>query len=1424
MTTENWDSFNSLPGSGQQNFEKLCRALIRRQYGRHGQFAALANQPGVEFHLKLEENCAIGDSGRWFGWQCRWYDLPRGRALGSARRKKIEKAIAITVRVLPQLTDWVLWTRYPLTQGDQKWFYGIKTSMRLCLNTASDVEDLLNGEGLLFRSTYFGELVLTPDLMAELHTRHVARVRQRWLPDAHQPVNAERSLRRILGESSSWEQLPEVASRLKAAVTSIIKGISKVPASLKDDVARFRETAEEVALLLTDIYQLLCEGDLDLLRQRLDQRHLISTKGLGVLLHRLRACRNHLIFSVTNALADITLGGHLLDEVDSLLGTRIIAVLADAGGGKTQLAAELTAPSTHRPAGVLLYGQDLHAGQNLDHLASNVIIPCSGVKVPSMEALLAAVDAAGQRARKRLPIVIDALNEAEDPRDWKGPLASLGEMLQRYPYVLVVCTLRTGARQVLEHRPWLRRSENSPDRMTFADDALPDQMERLEIPNFEHDTMAAIERYFRYFKIDSGDADIPIELLSHPLTLRLFCEVTNGTRSEVVGIECMPSSLSALFDKFLDQAAARIANLAPRAHRYYAQDVRSAFYEIGMSLWQQASREVSEIDLRERLRDADRSWDQSIVRALEQEGIILRVPGQTPGQLNVMAVYDALGGHMIADAVLSDHGHNEINTWLALPKIRTMLHGNHDELHPLASDIFRSLVGLVPRRHHQQQLWVLLDEPLRTEGLRLTALLEAEYLDVKTVQALAELIVQPSAKSGDLLVRLYRTRGASLHPLNAVFLDSLLRPMAMADRDLRWTEWIRENKDGLRDDLRSLEDRWQQYPNRRNNSDTLRARWVMWTLTTTIRTFRDHATRALYWFGRGNPTALFELTSSSLEINDPYVAERMLAASYGVAMARHIDENANEFVTTELLPFARRLYELMFAKCAPYSTTHLLSREYARRLIKLAVYHDRKLLSNTEKVRLEPPFQEGGLRVWLESENIRDSVREIASPFRMDFENYTIGYLVPERRNYDYEHLEYQKVRNQILWRIEQFGWSVEKFGHIDRQIASEHSGMRMGDDWGKTERYGKKYSWIAYYEMAGFRQDEGKIERDDDGRTWAVDIDPSFPSPTPVARPIIKDFLGSKNSMPQEWVKRGAVPELAPYLRFTKICGQNGPWITLDAFVSQEDNKRGRRIFCFVRSFLIQRNDLRAFLKHLKNQHKGGGWLAEKPNVTYTFAGEIPWCDTFPKNGMNKFTFVTQERVVKVRRKRAFHYLDGKKISLTPADQVLYPILEENCRLRSVPPALSQEDIKRIKIRWMMIEEDEVRRTLMHFNALIPVRDFAWEARSLENESVHGTTLAKELAHDLRFVGKPQTLDLFTKDGTRATISVADREDYFNSQHLFLIKKRFLEQYLKKRKMTLVWVIWGERELSTKLLNKLSEKGERPDMPYKVFQIIKHL
>ena len=58
--------------------------------------------------------------------------------------------------------------------------------------------------------------------------------------------------------------------------------------------------------------------------------------------------------------------------------------------------------------------------------------------------------------------------------------------------------------------------------------------------------------------------------------------------------------------------------------------------------------------------------------------------------------------------------------------------------------------------------------------------------------------------------------------------------MSVADRDLTWTEWVRTNADAISEDIQHLARSWRQRPTR-SAADRLRARWVLWALTTTAR-------------------------------------------------------------------------------------------------------------------------------------------------------------------------------------------------------------------------------------------------------------------------------------------------------------------------------------------------------------------------------------------------------------------------------------------------------------------------------------------------------------------------------------------------------------------------------------------------------------
>ena len=1381
MSSLDWTKFNSLAGDKAQNFENLCRALIRLHFGKYGRFSAFKNQPGVEFHLKLSESCqTLGNPPRWYGWQCKRHSQTQSGDLNAASKRDIEDSLDKTEQHLPELTDWVLWTPYTLSRRDQKWFSELQTNFTLHQWTEQEIETYLSGPGLILRGTYFGELIVTPEELEQQHRESIQLIKDRWLQPVHQSVKAERTIRRMLGEPGSWDQLIAVGERLKKAIDVISGSLEGIDLELAKTVKRFSATCSAFADTLLSFHRVLADGDLDFIQQRLRERKTLIDREIQTTPRRLSALNLPIALDVTNAMDDIHTAQEILDNVEESLGVGLVALLADAGGGKTQVAAQLTATQENRPAGVLLHGRNLHRGQTLDNFVGGFSL--NGNPLNSMEKLLAAIDAAGKRARCRLPVIIDGLNEAENPKDWKAPLATLGETVKRYPNVIVVCTLRTGEHQRGDNMG--RYQSQTDSRESFAVMALPCDVRKIESEGFGVDTNDAIERYFRHFKIDPGEAEIPVEFFRHPLTLRIFCEVTNPSRKSEIKIDYFPASLSSLFEKYVENACERISQMPNLSYSYTAEDVDKAIYKLGLELWRVRQREIGEEDFRKAVSDTGRDWNSSIVNLLTQEGLIFRNPGSEPHEYVITPVYDDFGGFIIARALLSKHINDRGFIWLNDEDTIQSFQGENS--HTLSTDIFGALGTLFPRRMYHTQLWKVVPASFRDVALRVATNLDAEYLDQDTINAIRELLCNNPKKENRLFFRLWRTRGAVNHPLNADFLDSILRPMSVARRDLSWTEWVRHDISEKINDILGIELKWKENLSDRTSSDRLHAKWLMWLLTSTNRNLRDVATRALYWFGRGEPKALFEETIRSLEINDPYVPERMLAASYGVAMALHVTLQEMTFKNKTLLNYAKQLYESLFAKGVKFSTTHCLIRDYSSRTIELAAVHNSNSFSHKKISRSTPPFTDGGLRQWGESKYSDKYSHHSGSPFRMDFENYTIGGLVPDRNNYDYEHEGYRKIRAQILWRIEQLGWSSELFKTVDDAIESEERfPSRLGRDERKTERYGKKYSWIAYYEMVGLQNDLGTIGQNEEERTSDVDIDPSFPVQVHKERIINIDFLGAPDIETEEWITNGSSPDMIPYFQLPRLLSEDGPWIMLDGFVTQQDEDRGRSSFCSIRSFIVDNKHADSFLDHLDRQDLSKIWLPPKPSILYTFAGEIPWCSTFPDNGFIEFSLVIKEELVRVREARPEIYIDGEK--LTRSEEV--DNTEDQKQIN---------DNKSVKIEFRQVVEefDKIKQECVTYEVLIPVSDFAWEGyHSVVNDAGHATTLAKEIALELNLIGQPQTFDLFEKNGKRATLCISDRDnDYYNNQSMFFISEGLLANYLKSNDYSLIWIVWGDR------------------------------
>lgn len=1347
-----WSTFETLPGAATTNFEMLCRGIIRRHYSQFGTFRALANQPGVEFHLRLTNACDLGAPPQWFGWQCKWYDVENGENIGAARRQQIKESVEKTEKHLRGITDWILWTRHILTKSDQDWFYALSTGMKLHLWSGIDVDDRLAGPAAILRETHFGQLVLTPESLKALHDQAVAPIRQRWLPEVHQVVDAEREVHRTLGEIEAWSILRDIQKELDDDIEGIDANLGSVPAPFNADLQKVIDRGRDASAALAEAYDLLSRGRYELIEAAI--KDFKPSKNEQRLLRQLRSGRFQSALYVTNLLADMTRAERMMSELREALEQRLVIVVADAGCGKTQMSAQLTAATTQRSAGLLLRGKQLGAGQDLNELAHKTTI--RGTRVESFESLIAAVDAAAERQGTRLPIVIDGLNEAEDPRDWKDQLASLNVLLSNHANIQIICTLRS----------------------TFVEEALPEGLELLEIPGFNEDLHQAIWRYFNFYKIDPADAELPFELLNHPLTLRMFCDVTNPERKQPVGVGAIPASLTNLFDQHLDQVAKRVAELSPASKRIFQADVHEALNKIGMALWDTKAREIDTVELRKLLGDEAAPWDQSLVAALENDGILFREPGTRSGRGSISILYDALAGHVIANSLLDEYSGSDFGRWIRNRKTEKALLSNREakparidaaigyitsrlsddfkrkvwhfrnrmrasrrrDNHPVAYDIFRALVGLTPYKTNRKQLWPYLLGDLRTDAIVEAAYIDGALLDHETVSQIAELVRRPSNRHRDLLNRLFVTRAAVAHPLNADLLDSILRPIPIPDRDLRWSEWIRRREDSSKD-LQRLQKRWKA-GNMKGKSDLLRARWVMWTLTSTNRSLRDNATYALYQFGCSDPANLFLLAIGSLEINDPYVPERMLAVCYGVAMSLWADPKGAK-VRDGLPAFAKIITEKMLAPNAPHSTCHALTRGYATGIITLAWKIDPNCISaetlawlTPSQNRLPSPFPPA-----LEIKDSQVSGAEYA--MGMDFQNYTLGRLVKGRSNYDFENASYKEIRRQIEYRIVNLGYSSARFKSIDNMIGSDRH-YAANRDKGKTDRYGKKYAWIAFFEMYGLQFDKGELQDHRERRPSDVDIDPSFPEAEKVFQPDLADIFGSAPIALREWLANGPTPDYSRYLQPAEIDGVPGPWVLLQGFIEEAAKTDNRRVFSFLRGIVVNRSSVSSVLNIFSSiEYPGNHAIPDPMEDHYIFAGEIPWSQQFA-TGLRD----TNGNAVRDTRE-AFDYHDGKE--------------------------------------WVEGVEVEV-----------PVCRFGWESYHSELNQVSGVNVpAPSLCESLGLSNRKGEWDFYDPSGRIATLYREFKDETIQANLLY-IRADLMAEYLGDE-FDLLWFVWGERSLHYK-------------------------
>lgn len=1276
-----WDRFLELPGDSRRNFEVLCREVIRRNYGSLGSLRTRKQQPGVEFHLRLENSSpALGEVGRHWGWQCRWYEpdafYKDKSRLRKDQRDKIEEAIKKSAEHVEGLTDWVLCTREKLSAPDERWFNGLRTQFTLHHWDEETLEGLLSGPAEVLCETWFGELVLDQLTLVARRRQALAPIEYRYVEELHVRTPPERNLWSVL---AGPELVPRLADQISHLQRVRLGRGSPLDAEQAELVGRVTDAVGAARERLGDLLAVLEAGRLpeakevraaageevleaDLFEEihQLDPHHPPSW-GFGQAERTLQSTRSFLF------------------RLAEGLELPMLVLPGAAGAGKTHLAAHLTGPD-EAPRGLLVLGRQFGASIADEDLAR--FSDLGG----DLEQLLESLEALGAREGRRVPLVVDGINESDDPSAWRDFLPRLRVRLEALRHVVALITVRP----------------------TYMEMALPQGVHWVDLAGFVGVEEIAVDRYFDFYKIRADATALEWWRPSDPLLLSIFCRTVNPTRERTIESAELPGSLTEVFESYLHELFSRVAI----AMEMTVEEVGDKALVLAREFFESGARHLERAAVETALGDRERGWRNSLRFQLENEELLSR---EVFGEVEqVVWSYDLLAGHLIARSLLADYRPEEIAAEPLASKILD---------HPLAEDIVAGLAGLLGARREEPAAVFTNTSRLAHQTALASVRLPAVSLGDATVASIVAAFRESPAEVLEAISSLSLRPG---HPLNATVLDLLLGGLAVWERDLLWSEWVRHNADTIGARIAQLEQRWKA--GEKSEDDGAALAWLTWLLTTTNKPLRDRVIRALHHLGRLDPAALFARTIDFLGSNDRAISEGLLAAAYGVAMAAQEPDSP---ALPAVLELAGELSSRLLGDSASEPTWHWLIREYAYRIVQLAGWlSDEELEAPTASAQPPLPAPDEEVRSF---ESGGPDWESVDGAFGMDFRNYTIGRLAPGRSNYDFDDPNFRQISGEIRARVAELGWTPDRFEEIDGEIAERSSGRSV--DPNKLERYGKKYSWIGFYEAAGRISDAGQLYTEalthEGWRISDIPIDPSFPQTKKMPPTELPEWV-VESGEDEEWARHGEIEVPDHLLRFRAEDGTG--WIAIDGYLRQNPEDSRRKVFCFIRG-LLACEGWESVEAYLDEHPIGPDSVPDNATDYYCFAGEAPWSPTFD-------SWATAE------------------------DGAVTPQTEQLGRQQDGP----------------VVEQLAV--------------GFGWESyHSTLNDADIGSLPSKAFAHFVGLRKLPDFAEFVDPDDRPAAKSLSlGLPDW--QGHLLYVREDLLEAYCAERGGEWGWIVWGEREV----------------------------
>lgn len=917
-------------------------------------------------------------------------------------------------------------------------------------------------------------------------------------------------------------------------------------------------------------------------------------------------------------------------------------------------------------------------------------------------------------------IMIDALNEGATESFWDIAMQRMRYCLKNCKHIKLLITFRN--------------DENFHLKIPF---------QNIEIEGFADKTDEAINKYFKYYHIEDENGILQQKFqkeFQEPLFLSMFCVVAQRDMEYTLE-DFTYSGLFHQYIKYRNEGVSKGVDEDP--HRNITERALMKF--ANYSLYYNACNDISRKKARHYADQIcrNRTWSKSLLFWLLKENLVLStgLAGES-----LMFGYQKMGDFLMADVF----AHNKMSDEEKLDFI-------------LEKGCNRKFYG------YRRFIIALLSEWELTPAL----LQKKKSLNGEMVQLVLYSLKHYGKNNQVVFDWIKNNNIYNLRLLHDFFPNlsfdvfysahQVLKGLDMNMRDRVWSLMVNDEYSSRYDEERL--NRFVNLDFDRSSEDDWKKVILMicWMCTSPHPFVRGKVLRKLVSLFDENPSMSLFTLDEFHDCNDPYVIQVCTCAIYGHLLRKHDAKEGAEVAEKILLYFYQE-------SKAP---DDILIRQWSMLILAIAD----ELNPNAGYFgKINPPFSSPnpfGLMIDDKDKIKDDYFGTSKGAWRMyetlygfsDFRRYIIG-----TNSHDGSYVFMQETKGNInalpLVDIMQlvaniakhdFNWNDE-LGKLDDNVYSTDRYNNL------TERFGKKYLWLALYKADALLSDNYQVV--DNSRyvfsptkedivpipyPWHTReysrIDPSVHGEsealpyTQFQSSVMEDVTTTTN---EQWLAED-YPVQKPRLIVTDE--DSSEWIVLTCYDGHKTNAESdtvKDLFLFSNAGFIKKDELEIFEKWAKNQNFYGRWMPECRNGSIDYLwNEYPWAPTY------KRTIGDIEVFVREYNNKKFH------LHLSYEAQ-----LQEN---------------------WIGLDENNVnlREASMPNHQMMESLDLYTAERGVIRDKTNHSVVARNFA-----IGKMNGL---------------------------AIRKVYLDKYLSENEMTLVFYSLGEKYVRGK--DNYQTLGKRHDL-----------